>query len=65
MTMPYWPAWLLGAVAAACAVPAFTAPAPASEAAEVRCAPHKPGWERAIGRDGATPCIGRHGAPAR
>lgn len=48
--MPKWPAYLMGALAAACAYPALTTPAPAADPADERYAArgNEPGWHLAI-----------------
>lgn len=46
VTMPRWPAYLLLALAAACAYPAVTAPAPS--AAAYRALGQEPGWNLVI-----------------
>jgi len=45
-TMPLWPAWLLLAGAAACAVPAMTTAPPAAQRYEARG--QEPGWHLVI-----------------
>ena len=47
VNMPRWPAYLMGAVAAACVYPAATMPPP--EAANYRAIGQEPGWNLAIG----------------
>jgi len=46
VTMPKWPAYLLAAGAAACALPAMTMPHPSSE--QYRALGQEPGWNLAI-----------------
>jgi heat shock protein HslJ len=49
VTMPRWPAYLMGAFAAACAYPAVTMPSPTAET--YRALGQEPGWNLVIGRD--------------
>ena len=49
VTMPRWPAYLMGAFAAACAYPAVTMPSPAADT--YRALGQEPGWNLVIGRD--------------
>ncbi|HWT11534.1 MAG TPA: hypothetical protein VN231_02155 [Allosphingosinicella sp.] len=46
VTMPRWPAYLMGAFAAACAYPAITTPPP--EAESYRALGQEPGWNLTI-----------------
>ena len=46
IAMPIWPAWALGALAAACAYPAVTTPPP--EAGPYRALGQEPGWHLTI-----------------
>ena len=56
--MPLWPAWLMGAFAAACAYPAVTNPPPTAET--YRALGQEPGWNLAIG-DGRINYVGDYG----
>ena len=47
VTMPRWPAYLMGAFAAACAYPAVTTPPPETET--YRALGQEPGWTLTIG----------------
>src|SRR5215203_5799194 len=58
VTMPRWPAYLMGAFAAACAYPAVTIPPPQMEA--YRALGQEPGWTVAIG-DGRIDYVGDRG----
>jgi uncharacterized membrane protein len=58
VTMPRWPAYLMGVFAAACAYPAVTTPAPGLEA--YRALGQEPGWSLAIG-DGRIDYVGDYG----
>ena len=57
-TMPKWPAYLMGAFAAACAYPAITTPPP--EAETYRALGQEPGWTVTI-HDGAIDYAGDYG----
>ena len=57
--MPRWPAWLMGAVAAACAYPAVTTPPPAAREA-YRALGQEPGWNLVIA-DGRIDYQGNYG----
>ena len=59
VTMPRWPAYLMGAFAAACAYPAVTTPPPAVES--YRALGQEPGWNLTIGR-GRIDYVGDYGA---
>ena len=56
--MPKWPAYLLAAGAAACAVPAITTPFPAAE--HYRALGQEPGWNVTIA-DGRIDYVGDYG----
>ena len=58
VTMPRWPAYLMGAFAAACAYPAVTTPPPAVES--YRALGQEPGWTLTIGR-GRIDYVGDYG----
>jgi uncharacterized membrane protein len=58
VTMPRWPAYLMGAFAAACAYPAVTTPPPAVES--YRALGQEPGWNLTIGR-GRIDYVGDYG----
>ena len=58
VTMPRWPAYLMGAFAAVCAYPAVTIPPPQMEA--YRALGQEPGWTVAIG-DGRIDYVGDQG----
>jgi uncharacterized membrane protein len=61
VTMPYWPAWALGALAAACAYPAVTAEAPTEPAQErYEARGNEPGWSVTI-HDGRIDYVGHYG----
>jgi uncharacterized membrane protein len=52
VTMPRWPAWVLGAAAAAFAYPALTNPTPQSAAGErYEARGNEPGWSVLIAND--------------
>ena len=57
-TMPKWPAWILGTVAAACVYPAATASHPDSET--YRAHGQEPGWTLTIAH-GRINYVGDHG----
>jgi uncharacterized membrane protein len=59
VTMPLWPAWLMLAGAAACAVPAMTTSPPAAQRYEARG--QEPGWHLVI-EDGRIDYAGDYGA---
>ena len=59
VTMPRWPAYLMGAFAAACAYPAVTMPPPGLES--YGALGQEPGWNLAIG-DGRIEYVGDYGA---
>ena len=58
VTMPRWPAYLMGAFAAACAYPAVTTPPPAVDS--YRALGQEPGWTLTIGR-GRIDYVGDYG----
>ena len=58
VTMPRWPAWLMGGFAAACAYPAVTTPHPAAES--YRALGQEPGWNLTIA-DGRIDYVGDYG----
>jgi uncharacterized membrane protein len=61
ITMPKWPAYALAALAAACAYPAITTPAPATAADETyRALGQEPGWTVTIA-DGRIDYVGDYG----
>ena len=62
VSMPRWPAYVLAAAAAACAVPAVTNPAPGTPAAETyRALGQEPGWSLVID-GGRISYVGDYGA---
>jgi heat shock protein HslJ len=59
--MPYWPAWALAGLAAACAYPAVTAGPPAGPANErYEARGNEPGWSVTI-HDGVVDYVGSYG----
>ncbi|MDQ4088075.1 MAG: hypothetical protein M3177_08745 [Pseudomonadota bacterium] len=56
--MPKWPAYLMGAFAAACAYPAITTPPPVAES--YRALGQEPGWNLTIA-DGMIDYVGDYG----
>ena len=58
--MPRWPAYALGALAAACAMPAMTIPAPEPEQETYRALGQEPGWTVTI-HDGRIDYSGDYG----
>lgn len=58
VTMPLWPAWMLGALTMACAYPAVTTPPP--EAEYYRALGQEPGWIVTI-HDGRIDYLGDYG----
>lgn len=58
LAMPRWPAYLLGAMAAACAYPAVTTPHPEMET--YRALGQEPGWNVTI-HDGRIDYVGDYG----
>ena len=58
VTMPRWPAYLMGAFAAACAYPAVTTPLPGLES--YRALGQEPGWNLSIG-EGRMAYVGDYG----
>jgi uncharacterized membrane protein len=59
--MPYWPAWALAGLAAACAYPAVTSPPPADPSAEhYEARGQEPGWLVTI-HDGRIDYSGNYG----